>query len=64
MRKILKCTCIDTDLHQKNLHSPNPIASVFSPPPIIIFSYGVEIFPHPLEQLTGHVRALIGYKEM
>ena len=41
-----------------------PIVSVFSPPPIIIFSYGVEIFPHPLIQLTGHVSAIIGYTEM
>ena len=24
MRRILKCTYIDIDLHQKNLHSPNP----------------------------------------
>ena len=41
-----------------------PIASVFSPPPIIIFSCGVEILPHPLVQLIGHVRALNGYIEM
>ena len=41
-----------------------PIASVFSPPPIIIFSYGVEIFPHHLVQLIGHVGAFIGYIEM
>ena len=24
MRRILKCTCIGIDLHQENLHSPNP----------------------------------------
>ena len=30
------------------------IASVFNRPPIVIFSYGAEIFPHPLVQLTGH----------
>ena len=41
-----------------------PIASVFSPPPIITFSYDAEIFPHPLVQLTGHISALIGYTEM
>ena len=41
-----------------------PIASVFSPPPIIIFSCGVEILPHPLVQLIGHVSALNGYIEM
>ena len=41
-----------------------PIASVFSPPPIITFSHGVEIFPHPLVQLTGHISALIWYTEM
>ena len=34
-------------------------ASMFRPPPIIIFSYGVEIFPHPLEQLIAHVSALV-----
>ena len=41
-----------------------PIDSVFSPPPIIIFSCGVEILPHPLVQLIGHVRALNGYIEI
>ena len=41
-----------------------PIASVFSPPPIITFFYGAEIFPQPLVQLTGHISALIGYTEM
>ena len=61
MRRILKSTCIDIDLHQKNLHSLDSIASVFIPTPIITFSYGVEIFPHPLVQLIGHVSALIGY---
>ena len=30
------------------------IASAFNPPPIVIFSYAVEIFPHPLVQLIGH----------
>ena len=30
----------------------------------IYFSYGVEIFPHPLVQLIGHIRALLGYIEM
>ena len=37
------------------------IASVFSPPPIIFFSYGAEIFPYPLIQLTVQISALIGY---
>ena len=37
---------------------------LFSPPPIIFFFYGVEMFPHPLVQLIGHVSALIGYTEM
>ena len=41
-----------------------PIVSMFSSTPIIIFSYGVEIFPHPLVQLIGRVSALIGYIEM
>ena len=41
-----------------------PIVSVFSPPPIIIFSYGVEIFPHSSVQLIVHVSALTGYIEM
>ena len=41
-----------------------PIASVFIPAPIIFVSYGVEIFPHPLIQLIGHVSALIRYIEM
>ena len=41
-----------------------PIASVFSPPPIMTFSYGVPIFPHPLVLQIGHVSALIGYIEM
>ena len=36
----------------------------FSPPPITIFSYVVEIFPHPLVQLIGHVSVLIGNIEM
>ena len=40
------------------------MASVFSPPPIISFSYDVEIFSHPLVQLIRHVIVLIGYKEM
>ena len=40
------------------------IASVFSPPPIITFFYGVEIFPHPLLQLTCHISALIRNTEM
>ena len=40
-----------------------PIAFVFSPPPIIIFSYGAEIFP-PLVQLIGHVSALNRYIKM
>ena len=39
------------------------LASVFSPPPIIVFSYGAEICPL-LVQLIGHVIALIGYTEM
>ena len=38
------------------------IASVFSPPPKIIFYYGAEICP-PL-QLIGHVTAPIRYVEM
>ena len=25
MRRTFKCTCTDIDLHQKNLHSPNPL---------------------------------------
>ena len=29
-----------------------------------IFSCGVEIFPHPLVQLTGHVSAFNGYLEI
>ena len=41
-----------------------PKAVVFSPPPVIIFFHGVEIFPHPLVQLLGHVSALIEYIEM
>ena len=32
--------------------------------PRTIFSYGVEIFPHLLVQMIGHVSALIGYIEM
>ena len=39
------------------------MASVFSPPLIIIFSRGAEISP-PLVQLIGHVSALIWYIEM
>ena len=35
-----------------------PIASEFSPPPIITFFYGAEIFLHPLVQLTGHISTL------
>ena len=37
-----------------------PITSVFSPLPIITFSYGAEIFPHPSVRLTGHISPLIG----
>ena len=37
-----------------------PTAPVFISAPIIIFSYGAEIFPH----LIGHVCALIVYIEM
>ena len=48
---------------EKSLFS-KPIASVFIPGPVLIFSYGVEIFPHPLVQLIGHVSALIEYIEM
>ena len=33
------------------------IVSVFSPPPLIIFSM---MFAHPLVQLVGHVSALTG----
>ena len=44
-----------------------PIASMFSPPPMKPFSYGVEIFPHPLVHsflvLIGYVSALIVYIE-
>ena len=36
----------------------------FRPPPIITFSYVVEIFPHPLVKLIGLVSALIGNIEM
>ena len=57
MRRILKCTCIDISSFSK------PIASVFGPPPMTIFSYGTEICP-PLVQLIGHVSALTGYIEM
>ena len=32
-----------------------PIASVFSPPPIIIFSYGVNIFPHMEMKISNHI---------
>ena len=35
-------------------------SSVFIPAPLIIFSYGVEIFPH----LIGHVSTLIEYIEI
>ena len=41
-----------------------PITSVFNPLPIITFSYGTEIFPHPSVRLTGHISPLIGYTEM
>ena len=40
------------------------IASVFSPPSIKMFCYGVEIFPYPLVQLVGYESVLIGYIEM
>ena len=40
---------------------------MFSPPPMKPFSYGVEIFPHPLVHsflvLIGYVSALIVYIE-
>ena len=38
------------------------IAFLFSPLPIVIFSYDAEICP-PLVQLIGHVTAFIGYIE-
>ena len=41
-----------------------PINSAFSPPPIITFPYGAEIFLHPLVQLIDHISAFIGYIEM
>ena len=40
--------------------SSKPAASVFSPPPIIFFSYGAQICP-PLVQIIGHVSAVRGY---
>ena len=62
MRRILKCTCTDIDLHQKN--SPNPQSPCLVPTNNNFFLDGVEIFPHHLVQLTGHASALIGYIEM
>ena len=62
MRRILKFTCIDIDLSEKSWFS-KPIASVFIPAPLI-FSYGVEMFLHPLVELIGHLSVLIGYIEM
>ena len=41
-----------------------PKATVLSPPTIVTFCYGTEIFPHTLVQLTGRISALIGYTEM
>ena len=32
--------------------------------PRTIFSCGVEMFPHPLVQMIGHVSAFIGYTEI
>ena len=33
---------------------------MFSPPPIVVFSFGAQIIP-PLVQLIGHVSALRGH---
>ena len=61
MRKILKCTCIDIDLH---LHSSNLKPPCLVPNNNNFFLDGVEIFLHPLVQLIGYVSIIIGYIEM